>query len=240
MKIHKLCLALALLVTTMAIGTATAAPCNNATVNGVWGYQVGGAVGQFTSDGNGNITGSQMVTQNGVISTQTYAGTYSVSTRCIGAATVNLTGGGTAHTTFILDNGRKGAQMIDTDTGITANGPGMTQGVVSCGLTGTRATFAANLMGKILPSSPVAYTAQVTLDGSGHLSGSGTFIVNGAVATGSISGTYTEASDCTGTVQMSVSGFSSLNFFFVVANSGKEIFLLETDANTEVAGNMQQ
>ena len=31
-----------------------------------------------------------------------------------------------------------------------------------------------------------------------------------------------------------------MNFNFVVVNAGKEDFLIETDANTVVAGNMQQ
>jgi hypothetical protein len=240
MKFQKLRFALTVLVTLSAIGRAPAAVCTNATVTGVWGYQVGAAVGQFTSDGTGNLIGSQTVSENGTIVSQTYTGTYSVSTKCTGSFTTNFTGGGTAHSTFILDNGQKGAQVIDTDTGIVADGIALPQGVVTCGLTGKRATFAANLSGKMPTAGPIAYVAQVIMNGTGKISGTGTFDMNGTFVTGSITGTYTETAACTGTAQITPPGSSTLNFNFVVVNGGKEILLIETDTNTIVAGNMQQ
>jgi hypothetical protein len=240
MKFQKLCFAVTVLATMIAIGPTSVA-CTNANVIGVWGYQVGAAVGQFTADGTGNITsGSQTVSQNGVIGTQTYTGTYSVATNCTGSLTINFNGGGTAHANFVLDNGKKGAQIIDTDSGTVAGGFGLVQGVVTCGLTGIKAIFAANLFGKIPNTGPIAYVAQVILDGSGKVSGRGTFDVNGAIVTAPITGTYTENADCTGTVKITPSGLSTLNFNFVVVNLGKEILLIETDANTIVAGNMQK
>jgi hypothetical protein len=41
-------------------------------------------------------------------------------------------------------------------------------------------------------------------------------------------------------MQITPSGFSTLNFNFVVVSAGKEILLLETDAGTVVGGYMQQ
>jgi len=108
-------------------------------------------------------------------------------------------------------------------------------------LTGKKATFAANLFGKIVNTAAVAYVSQVMLDGKGKISGSGTFVVNGTVYSGAISGTYTENADCTGTAQITPpSPLPMANFNFVVANGGKEIFLLETDPGTVVGGYMQQ
>jgi hypothetical protein len=241
MKIQKLCFAVTVLVTMIVFVPTSLAICTNANVIGVWGYQVGAAVGQFTADGTGNITsGSQTVSQNGVISTQTYTGTYSVATKCTGSLTLNFTGGGTGHANFILDNGKKGAQIIVTDSGTVADGFGLVQGVVTCGLTGKKAIFAATLFGKIPNTGPIAYVAQLTLDGNGKVSGSGTFDVNGAIVAAPITGTYTENADCTGTLKITPSGLSTLNFNFVVVNLGKEILLIETDNNTIVAGNMQQ
>jgi|SRR5882672_4342724 len=240
MKIQKIYFAVTVLATMMAIG-ATSVACTNANLVGVWGYQVGAAVGQFTADGNGHLTGSQTVSQNGVIGTQTYTGTYSVAANCTGSLNLNITGGGTASATFVLDNLKKGAQIIDTDSGTVADGFGLVQGVVTCGLTGKKAIFAANLFGKIPNTGPIAYVAQLTLDGKGNVHGSGTFDVNGAIVTApTIAGTYTENVDCTGTLQITPSGFSTLNFNFVVVNAGKEILLIETDNNTIVAGNMQK
>jgi hypothetical protein len=228
-----------LLAVCIAVPTASAA-CSNATLIGVWGYQVGAAVGQFTSDGQGNLAGSQTVIVNGTVVNQTYTGTYSVSTKCTGSLIVNVNGGGTGHANFVLDNGKKGAQVIDTDSGGVAAGLTLVRGVVTCGLPGKKATLAANLFGKIPNTGPIAYVAQVILDGKGNVSGGGTFAVNGAIVTAPITGTYTENADCTGTAKITPSGLSTLNFNFVVVNLGKEILLIETDNNTIVAGNMQQ
>ena len=224
----------------IAVGPASAT-CSKATLSRVWGYQVGASVGHFTADGKGNITsGSQTVSQNGVITTQTFTGTYSLSKKCTGSIKVKITGGGSATLNFIVDNSNKGLQMIDTIPGVVAGGFGVSQGTVTCGLTGKKATFAANLFGKITSIGPIAYVAQVILDGNGNVSGSGTFDVNGTIASAPIKGTYTENSDCTGTAQITPKGASLLNFNFVVVNSGKEILLIETDANTVVVGSMQQ
>jgi hypothetical protein len=85
MKFQKLGFAVTVLVTMIAIGPTFSATCTNANLVGVWEYEVGAAVGQFTADGTGNITsGSQTVSQNGIIGTQTFTGTYSVSTNCTG------------------------------------------------------------------------------------------------------------------------------------------------------------
>jgi hypothetical protein len=238
MNFLKISSAVLLFAVTSAVSTASAA-CTNANLTGVWGYQVGTAVGQFTADGSGNLTGSQTVNQNGTIVNQTYTGTYSVAKNCTGNITVNVTGGGTGHVNFVLDTGKKGAQIILTDTG-TAEGVSLVRGAATCGLTGKKETFAAELLGKINGTDPIAYVAQVILDGKGKVSGSGTFDVNGAFVMAPITGTYKENSDCTATMQITPSGFSTLNFSLVVVNARKEILLLDTDANAAVAGNMQK
>jgi hypothetical protein len=239
MNFQKSCFATLVFATMIAVGPASAT-CSNATLNGVWGYIVGAAVGQFTADGKGNLTnGSQTVSQNGVIETQTFTGKYSVLTNCTGSVTVNITGGGTVTANIVADDGNKGLQIIDTISGKVAAGFSLAQGVVTCGLTGKKVTFAANLIGKI-PKGAVAYVAQVILDGKGNVSGAGTFDVNGRIVTAPFTGTYTESANCTGTAQFTPSGFSTLNFHFVVVNAGKEILLLETDTNTVVGGYMQQ
>jgi len=241
MKFQEFGFATLVFATMIAVGSASAT-CSNATFSGVWGYFVGAAVGQFTSDGNGNVTGSSTVSNNGAIETQTYTGTYSISKNCTGSLTLNIAGGGTSNNNFVVDDGKKGAQVINTNSGSAASGFALAQGVVTCGLTGKKATFAANLIGEIPGTGPIAYVFQVTLDGKGNVSsGSGTFDVSGNYVTApSIKGTYTENDDCTGTMQITPSGFGTLNFNFVVVSAGKEILLLETDTDTVVGGYMQQ
>jgi hypothetical protein len=239
MKLQTLCFAVALLATMIAIGTPCAA-CTNASVTGVWGFQVGTGVGQFTADGSGHITaGSDTVNQNGTVITQTFTGSYSVAANCTGKLTLNITGGGTVTAKFVLDSANKGAYIIATTAGAVAEGPGAVEGTVVCGLTGKKVTFAALMLGKIINTGPIAYVAQVILDGKGTVSGSGTFDVNGTFHTGSITGTYAENSNCTGTIQMTPTGSSTLNFAFVVVNAGNELLLVDTDANASVVGYMQ-
>jgi hypothetical protein len=239
MKLQKLYFSVAVLATMIAIG-ATCAACTNASVSGVWGFQIGTAVGQFKADGAGNISaGSATINQNGTVVTVTFTGTYSVAGNCTGNLTLDIVGGGTVTANFVLDSANKGAQIIDTTAGVVAEGPGAAEGLVTCGLTGKKVTFAALLLGKIIGGSNIAYVAQVTLDGKGNVSGNGTFDVGGTFLATSISGTYTETSSCNGTIQMTPKGSSTLNFAFVVVNAGKELLLVETDSNASVAGNMQ-
>jgi hypothetical protein len=240
MSFLKLSFVVLLFVISIAVGSASAV-CSKATVTGVWGFQVGTAVGQFTSDGKGNITaGLQTVNQNGTVLTQTFTGTYSVAAACTGNLIANITGGGTATANFVLDNSNKGVQIIDTIPGIVAAGTGFPQGTVTCGLSGKKATFAALLFGKIINTGAIAYVAQVLLDGNGNVSGTGTFDVAGTIRPTTITGTYAESANCTGTIQMTPNGSSTLNFAFVVVNAGKELLLVETDSNARVAGYMQQ
>jgi hypothetical protein len=236
----KECFVVLVFATLVAVGSASAT-CSNATLNGVWGVFAGAAVGQFTTDGKGNITnGSQTVSNNGVIQTQTYTGTYTIANNCTGSLTVNFTGGGTATANIVLDQMNKGAQFIDTTSGLNGSGFAAAEGTVTCGLTGKKATYAALLFGKHPGTgTKVDYVVQVILDGHGEVSGSGTFDVGGTITSTSISGEYTENSNCTGTAQI-IAGTSTLNFNFVVVAAGKVLFMIETDNGTAVGGFMQQ
>jgi hypothetical protein len=220
---------------------AAAAVCSDVLITGVWGYAVGASVGQFTADGKGNITaGKQTVSNNGTIVTETFTGTYSVASNCTGTVTLHFTGGPSVNVNIVLNNGGKSVQVIDTTPSTVASGFGASQGTVTCGLTGTRTTFAANLVGKNVTTGPIAYVAQVVLDGKGGVSGSGTFDNHGVFLTASLSGTYKESANCSGSLAVTPKGASTLHFNFVVVNSGKELLAIETDKNTVVVGTLQQ
>jgi len=240
MRFQRLGFAVALLAIMMGMAGRCAAACTKASFTGVWGFQIGTAVGQLTSDGNGHITaGSDTVNQNGTVISQTFTGTYTVVTNCTGKLTLNFTGGGSTTASFVLDNANKGAQIVDTTAGASAEGAAVAQGTVTCGLTGTKQTFAALLLGQTT-TALVDYVAQVVLDGAGHVTGSGTFDVGGTAHAATITGTYTENANCTGTIQMTPKGLSTLNFAFVVVNAGSELLLVETDSTASVFGNMQR
>jgi hypothetical protein len=249
MNFQKLCFAVLVSATMIAASPAFAATCSNATFTGVYGSidagfdagQPEATVTQFTADGKGKLSGTATNSKNGVITTgATFTGTYSVSSACTGSYTVKFTNGKTSSGVFFADEANKGAQTIRTDHGFVKTGFIQAQGTVTCGLTGTKQTFALNLTGSALTIGAVAGAGQVTLNGSGGVSGKGTFSENGTVTSASLSGTYTENSNCTGTAQITLSGFPASNYSFVVVNSGKELLLIETDANTTVSGTMQQ
>jgi hypothetical protein len=240
MKFQRLCFPVVLLATMMAIGGRCAAACTNASFTGVWGFQIGTAVGQLTANGSGSITaGSDTVNQNGTVVNQTFTGTYTVATNCTGKLTLNFVGGGSATASFVLDNGNLGAQIIETIAGASAEGPAAAQGTVTCGLTGTKTTYAALLLGQNT-TGLVDDVAQVILDGKGNVTGSGTFDVGGTIHAATITGTYTEGTNCQGTIKMTPRGLSTLNFAFVVVNAGKQLLLIETDSTASVFGNMQR
>jgi len=249
MSFQKQCLVLLMFATLVAVGSASAGSCSDATLNGVWGYTSSGfggdgtpraAVGQATADGNGNITGSETKSKDGTILTVTFTGTYSVAKNCTGSLTVTQQDGTTKNANFVFDDSKKGFQVIQTDSGHVDAGFGLAQGTVTCGLTGKKATFAANLSGTDNGVGPVAGVAQVILDGKGNISGTETYSLNGTIGTASLSGTYTENANCTGTAQITTQGVGTGNFNFVIVNGGKEFLLIQTDNNTIVSGTLQQ
>lgn len=240
MKMQTLCFAMTVLVAVISLVARSSATCNDASLTGVWGSVVGASVAQFTADGAGNITnGTQTSSQAGTIVTDTFTGTYSVAAACTGTITLNFTSGGIGTANFVLDLAHKGAQVIATEAGSVAEGFALAAGTGICGLTGVKHIFALAALG-VNSVGPVAYVAQVTLNGTGKVSGSGTFDVNGTITSSSFAGTYTETAGCTGSMQLTGTGVGTLNFDFVVVSSGKELLLIETDSNTGVAGNMQQ
>jgi len=238
-----------LFVDIFAVGSASAASCSDVTLKGVYGFIFSGLggdgtpralVGQATADGKGNLSGTVTKSKDGTILTMTFTGTYSVAKNCTGSLTVNDQDGETRHDNFVFDNGNKGWQGIQTDSGRVISGFALAEGAAVCGENGKKQTFAANLSGSVINVGQVAYGEQVILDGKGNVSGNGTFSLAGAIYMVPITGTYTENADCTGSAQITPHGFSTLNFNFVVVNVGKEILLIETDTNTIVSGTMQQ
>lgn len=234
----------------LAIGSAHAA-CTNASLVGTFGFvhvatdgagHHGTSVGQVVFDGNGNSSGTATRSVNGTISTVTSTGAYSVSKNCTASATIVQSDNSTVHFNFVLDDGKKGYQMIETDAGNVNTGLALAQGKVTCGLTGVKHTFAANLTGTNIGTGPVGYVGQLILDGNGSISGNLTLNVDGSVnpVPVSITGTYTENAGCAGTAAITPNGLGTGNFSFVVVNSGKEVLMIETDENTVVSGTLQQ
>ena len=198
--------------------------------------------GQLTLDGQGNVTSALWtVENNGTVSSGTTTGTYSVSADCTGTLTLNEEDNSPdpSHFNIYLNAGNTMFQMIESDHGSNQPGFALAQGTVTCGLSGKRLVLTTNLVG-LASGAPADTVGQVTLNGRGGIEGTETFAVNGVVTVLSVAGTYTENSDCTGTWQITPAGGAAANFNTVVVNSGKELFLIETDKNTYAAGTAQK
>jgi hypothetical protein len=250
MRILKIVVAFVVFAGISSFNTAFAVTCSNTSLSGVFGFNFGGSdssgnistsVGQYMFDGNGNVSGALTGSRNGNIISLTFTGNYSVAKNCTGSMTLNRSDGTTEDDNFVIDNSKKGLQVIRTDSGEIKHGFAVAQGLGTCGLTGKKQIYAFNLAGtKTDNGKAAAYVGQVVVDGKGGLTGSVTIDVGGDGGTVSLTGSYTVNSDCTGTQVIQPSGLNAGNFYFVLVNSGKEMLMVQTDANNVVSGNAQQ
>ena len=91
--------------------------CSNSTLNGSYGLHATGtiigvgnfaAVGRFTFDGRGNLTGKLFVRVNGNNNTLTITGTYSVSPDCTVSDVWKISDGSTStHESVLVDEGKE-------------------------------------------------------------------------------------------------------------------------------------
>lgn len=242
-------LTLAVLIFAAIAITPASATCSNATLKGAFGYyhrkpgggSAQGVVGQIVADGQGDLSLSWTLSFNGTISTGTSTGTYAISSNCTGTLTFNNEDLAPANFSVVLDNGARGFQIIQTDSGTAQLGFGLAQGTVTCGLTGKKQTFSTNIGGTLFATSAAeAIVGGLMFDGKGNITGRETFSVHGAISEAPVTGTYTQNADCTGTAQITPAGSATTNFNTVVVNGGKELLLIETDNNTLVIGTAQE
>lgn len=130
--IRNLQMGLALLASLMAPMYASADPlrsCDNKSLHGNYGYRltgetvVGGqpgpraAVGRFSADGHGNVTGTETKSQDGTILTGlTFTGSYNILTDCTGTGAVTISDGETRNFNFVIVED-DGLIAIQTDPG---------------------------------------------------------------------------------------------------------------------------
>ena len=109
-----------------------------------------------------------------------------------------------------------------------------------CSNASIQGTFVFRGAGSHFPPTGVALLDVLfaqTFDGNGALTATGVQSDNGNILQVTQTGTYTVNPDCTGTYTALLSplGFT-VHFFFVIADSGKELEVISTDPNTVVAG----
>lgn len=189
----------------------------------------------MTADGNGNLSGSATLSQAGHIQSETFTGTYTVNSDCTGTVTT-IDSNGPAHFSIdIVDNGQQ-ILFIESDAGVAVSGSAKPQ-ATNCTTQTVSGSYGYAITGWTFDSSGkgwgYAESGKVVADGAGGLSSVATASQQGTIARGTLSGTYSVNSDCTGTVTFSNSG-GQLNF--VVVASGREVDYVETQNNTVISG----
>jgi len=95
-------------------------------------------------------------------------------------------------------------------------------------LNGVYGVLSSGLNGSLLPATTVV---QVTFNGAGTASGTATGSSDGTIQTETFTGTYSVASNCTGTISWTNANGKVLNANFVMNSSNKGAFAIETDAS---------
>jgi hypothetical protein len=225
--------------------------CSNASLSGTYGFLHGGvdsngapnsaAVSQLTFDSTtGTFTGETTASHDGVISTFSFSGIYAVASNCTGTGTPT---GGIPFSFVITSTG-----FLATH-GVSSQGFAVKQASRTCTNAGVKGGFGLQATGVFVAGAPVtgpiAFIGELTLsvnasgDGviSGHVAGG----VDGTIFTFAeepVSGTYSVNSDCSGTATITPKGRSEMHFSLVVADCGKEMLAIETDADTVVSGTL--
>lgn len=231
--------------------------CSTSTLSGTYFYLVSGSVlsqgsyyayaelGKLVANGQGNVSGQSQSSLGGVLTNNTLVGTYSVQGNCSGSMSLSVNGQAQSPITFQITNGGLAAVVAFSTPGEVVVGRAYRQtaqaGSIQCSSGSLTGAYGYLLTGVASVSGSAAYysdAGSVASDGSGNLTSQSVVNFGGTTAQLQATGTYSIASDCTGTAQLS-SQAGSANYYFAVAGDGQSVLFIETDAGTTVAGTAQ-
>lgn len=237
--------------TVLALGMAAWGQCSDANVKGKYGFAINGLdsggnpssfIGYFNANGKGTFKGTETGSDDGGVFTNvTLTGTYTVNSDCTGSGTSKLKGQKGTHTfNLVVVSGGKNLQILSTDSGTVQTGTAQAEGKETCTPAGVKASFGVEAGGVIIGTGAIAIDGLLAFDGKGGVTGTVSGSLAGEIFTGqSVSGSYTVATNCTGTTSFSLLG-QTLDSSFVAVNGGKSTLIVETDKGTVVSGFGQQ
>ena len=233
--------------------------CSQASLNGTYGFlhdgkdgnaaPISAAVSQITFDATaGTFTVQTTSSRDGVITMFSATGTYVVAANCTG------TGFPTGHNPFsfvVTSTGFLAVEPINLTTGISTEGFAVQQGSATCTNAGVEGSFGLEATGVFVAGAPVTGPVVVIGDLKLTVNHSGEGLISGNLAGSEggtifhfvgepVTGSYSVAADCTGTITIKSKSLSDINFSFVVVNGGKEMLAIETDADTIVSGTLRR
>lgn len=241
-----------IVLASFAPGSAAWATCSNASVSGAYGLlgRENATLEHLTFDSTtGKFTGTITTSTDGVIETGPITGTYAVASNC--TVTGTFTVGGKTHPFSALVTSTGGVQVVNGETGTTAEYFLLAQGSPTCTNAGVKGSFGLEATGDFLAGAPFTgplaligeLVLSVNASGEGVISGRMAGSENGTILTFAeepVTGSYSVSANCTGTASITPEGKSTLNYSFVVVSSGKELLAIETDEHTVVTGTVER
>ena len=249
-------IALIIVLAGFALSSTAWATCSNASLSGTYGFLHSGTaadgtpiagLSQLTFDpSTGTYSGQDTQSHDGVLGTSPISATYTIAPDCTVIATVSAAG---ISQEIALVATPKGFFSLIQRTGVTTQGFALKQGSAGCSNAAAEGSFGFSVNGVFLAGAPatgpVAFIGELTFavnsSGKGEISGRMAASENGTILTFDdepVTGSYKIGADCNGTANIKLKGQSEMHFTLVVVDNGKQIFAIETDANTVVSGTL--
>jgi hypothetical protein len=226
--------------------------CNEATLNGTYGYHYKGAVaegeglgrvaaiGLLKFDGRGKVTGSETRSTSGKVARSTFAGTYTVNPDCSGIATGGTLPQPTQFEYVILDDTRELQMAVSTD-GFATLGVGKKKNAdASCNVGLVQGSYGFALDGYYFLGPLAGYMSLSGIyhaDGKGNLTATDVVSHNGTISRRSYAGTYTLGPDCTGVWSSTMPDGRVIEADFLTVADGRfEGVFIVTEPGTVMSG----
>lgn len=238
------------------IATAQTSPrtntCSDATLNGRGGVVITGTdasglmalSGQLTADGRGGITGSETISENGVINVADVTGSYSVNPDCTGNASITPEGGPTSNFSFTIVFAPAGLELVVTDPGTVEVGSMETEGKISCGPNSVDGPYGLQASGMLAGLGPLSLNGRIkpqSVPGCGKcFEGIASGSINGQTFTDSkVSVGLLMGGTCTGQAQVHVNQLD-LHVNVVLVEGGRKVLFIDADSGSVLTGFLQR
>lgn len=114
----------------------------------------------------------------------------------------------------------------------------------ACDASSFTGAFGYSLKGQVYDRNGYLYylgaAGRMVSDGAGTITGADTISYDGNIVKRHYTGTYVVNEDCTGSLVLRADDTSITNADFVIVNDGKEVSLVQTDANFVLNGELKQ
>ncbi len=227
--------------------------CSTAMVSGTYFYLLGGTVvsgsravsyaelGKLVADGNGNVSGQSFASTGGTQTNNSLVGTYEIQSNCAGSIGLTVNSQFTETLTFqVVNNGQGVVLAISSSSAVvvgTAYRQTASASPIQCGNGSLSGAYGYVLTGIAPVSGGSLYSdaGQFVTNGNGNGSVASVANVGGSVSQVNATGTYTVASDCSGTAQVT-SQNGTLDYRFALVRDGQVALFYGSDPGWTISG----